>query len=278
MSTRRCRASPGASRGRRTGCRACSIPSARAAAGAQSDVRRSGARPAAISGELGPAAADQDPGRRGAQARLDRQARGLLRTRLGLPAAGGYDDAAGPGGLGLSGGARPRQSRRHRRPGDDRLAEPRLALLCSADRDQHGARLPAAANPRVRPLCGGRFRRGRNLSVRSRPAGRQHAGDRRLARDQDADDGGADAQRQGQPLLERAARAGQIADREEGKEQGVSYFRNFHYEVLSDWGANAQPGRSQVDQLEGDRVHQEAADLPRPPAAGAVEFDGRNEV
>ena len=25
------------------------------------------------------------------------------------------------------------------------------------------------------------------------------------------------------------------------KEQGLSYFRDFHYEVLSDWGANAQP-------------------------------------
>ena len=42
------------------------------------------------------------------------------------------------------------------------------------------------------------------------------------------------------------------------QEQGLSYLRDFHYEVLSDWGANAQEDRSQDGQLEGDRLGQEA--------------------
>ena len=45
-------------------------------------------------------------------------------------------------------------------------------------------------------------------------------------------------------------------------EQGLSYFKNFHYEVLSDWGRQRPDGRSQDDQLEGDRVGQAGADHP----------------
>ncbi len=44
----------------------------------------------------------------------------------------------------------------------------------------------------------------------------------------------------------------QIADRQEGRRsKGSPTSRDFHYEVLSDWGANARSGRSQDDQLEG---------------------------
>ena len=61
-------------------------------------------------------------------------------------------------------------------------------------------------------------------------------------------------------------------------EQGLSYLRNFHYEVLSDWTRQRPGHRPQDGQLEGDRIGQARAADPRPPAAGAVEFDGRDEV
>ena len=61
-------------------------------------------------------------------------------------------------------------------------------------------------------------------------------------------------------------------------EMGMSYFKSFHYEVLRDWGAQCAGDRSEDGQLEGDRVGQAAADDPRAPASGAVEFDAQHEV
>ena len=87
---------------------------------------------AAVSGDLGPPAADQDSGRRGAQARLDRQARGPASHPPRPAGRRRLRRQAGPGGVGLSDGPRPRQARRHRRQGDDRVAQPRRRAIMPA--------------------------------------------------------------------------------------------------------------------------------------------------
>ena len=106
----------------------------------------------------------------------------LLRTRLGLPAAGGFDDALFQAvsayqavhGLGTADGIAGRATIASLNRGSIYYAR-RIAINM-----ERAFRLPP--DPRVRPLCGGRFRRRRNLFVRSRPARRQHARDRRLER------------------------------------------------------------------------------------------------
>ncbi len=144
----------------------------------------------------------------------------LLRQRLGLPASGGYDTHFVPGRRDLSDRPRHRSGRRHRGQGDDRVAEPRLAILSAPDRHQRRAGLAPAADPPVRPLRGRRFRRRRSLSVRPRPYRRRDEGHRRIARDQDADDRGHHAQCEGQPLLARPAGAGSQPDREAHRQGG----------------------------------------------------------
>ena len=113
------------------------------------------------------------------------------------------------------------------------------------------------------------------LFDRDRVVGRD-ARRRRLAQDQDADDGRAHAQREGESLLERAARTDPQPDRKAGRKQGLSYLKNFHYEVLSDWTANATP----VDpkKINWKQVAAGKRRHSRPPASRTVEFDGRHEV
>ena len=75
---------------------------------------------------------------------------------------------------------------------------------------------------------------------------------------------------QGQSLLERAAGAGPSLTAKRISEQGLSYLKDFHYEVLSDWDEQRPCDRPQDGQLEGDRLGQGQARR-----SGFASFRGR---
>ena len=108
-----------------------------------------GRRACSNTADLGQPAADQDSRGPGAQARA-RPASGcaLLRTRLGLGARQRLRRASCSQRVSeLPARPRPRPSRRHRRQGHHRLAQPGRGVLREAHRDQHGARLAPAGRP-----------------------------------------------------------------------------------------------------------------------------------
>ena len=174
--------------------------------------------------QLGIAAPDQDPGRRGAEARIDRQARRRAAHPPRPAAGGGYDEqlfarvaayqqvhGLGPGD-GIAGKATIASLNR-----GATYYERRIAINM-----ERAYRLPAvrAFNRYVVVDSGAAetylFDRDRMVDSMRVIVG---------AQDQDADDGGADAQRQGQSLLARPARAGEEPDRGQGQGNGPRLLR-----------------------------------------------------
>ncbi len=164
----------------------------------------------------------------------------LLRQRLGLRPAGSYDEQ-------LFQAVASYQTVHGIGPADGIVGKGTIASLNrGADYYEKRSRSISSAPSGCRPVrTFNRYvvvdsRRRRSLSVRPRPDRRWHESRRRRAEDEDADDRGHHAQRQGEPLLERPAGAGPQPDREEGRRNGhVATSRASTTKCCRDWGANA---------------------------------------
>ena len=163
-----------------------------------------------------------------------------MRQRLGLSPGGGYDEQLFQAvatyqtvhGIGPADGIAGK--------GTDRVAEPRLRILPAADRDQRGARLPVAA---VRTFD-------RYVVVDS-GAAEAYLFDRdRVVDGMKVVVGSPKTKTPMIAVIMRNAKANpywnvppeliRSLTAKRINEQGLSYLKSFHYEVLSDWSGNAQ--------------------------------------
>ena len=279
MSTRRCRAWPGASRSRRTGCSACSIPAQPPPGRAQSDVRRAGAGLQQYQATWGRLPQTKIP----AGASLKRGSTGkrvdLLRTRLGLPAAGGYDDGCSrpcPPIRRFTALARPTESRARRRSPRSTAARP---IMRAGSRSTWSA---PSGFPQTRAFD-------RYVVVDS-GAAETYLFDR----DRRVDSmrvivGSAKTKTPMMAVLMRNAKANPywnvppelvaITDREKGEGAGPLLLPELPLRGAVGLDRQCTSDRPQVVNWKVDRVGQVKLPTIRVrPAARAVEFDGRNEV
>ena len=200
----------------------------------------------------------------------------LLRTRLGLPAGGGYDEQLFQTvtnyqrvhGLGAADGMAGKATISSLNRGAIYYAR-RIAINM-----ERAYRLPPTRTfDRYVVVNSGAAEA--YLFDRDRIDG-QDARDRGHCEDQDADDG----------VMMRNAKANPIgtyrrkwsaASRRSGREQGLSYFKGFHYEVWSDWTEMAKQWTRKRSTGRG-LPRARSADHPRPSASRAVEFDAQHEV
>ncbi|CAA9522959.1 MAG: hypothetical protein AVDCRST_MAG31-1715, partial [uncultured Sphingomonas sp.] len=221
-------------------------------------------------------------GRPSARARFDRQARFSAAQaagawRRGSARAFPVRSAAGSQAARLPGRARA-SGRRQGRRGDDPQPQSRAQALRGAGGDQHGAgSSPASAGRAEQPqVYPGRRRGGAADHVRGRAAGRQHEGDRRDRPVAHPDDGGLNALRQRQPVLERPARSGRQDHRAPGARGGGAVPRRPPLRGARQLGGRRKGGRSCHRRLESSRGGQ--GGTAGAAAARWDQLDGRSQV